>query len=231
MTSEGTKETEPWIEQKKVKYAYGYNRDGSLGRFLGVTGIPFAALIDSDGTVVWTGHPGTLGEKQIEPLLATALTKPLWEWPASAKAAKSAYAKGQVAQAIQELKRLNDPGSAAIVAALQDQVAARIKVVEGELRRGNLLAVEEFHKKAKPSYAGMDQLAAIEALAQQASEAPNASKILAVQRKLLAWRLTPPTKRKEREKLLDELRKISREFQGSYPAQEAEEMILAMQRQ
>ncbi len=226
VTSEGTRDTEEWIAKKQAKYAYAYSKNGSLGRFLGVGGIPHAALIDSEGLVVWTGSPFQIDEKQVEALLSGALTKPLWEWPAAARAAKSAYVRGQVGTALAEARKLapND-GGAEVVAAIEAQVAARVQNLELEWRRGNYLAVEDAAKQAKTRYAGLPQLAQIEALAKQVEAAPNAAQILAAQRKIQKLREEKPSKRKDREKAQDELRKLLLEFPGTYVAQEADELI------
>ena len=231
VTSEGIKETEEWITKKKAKYAYAYNKNGSLGRFLGVNGIPHAALIDSEGKVVWTGHPAKIDEKQIEALLSGTLSKPLWEWPAAAKSAKVAYIRGQVGTALAEAKKLGpDSGGAEVVAAIEAQVAARLQSLEMDLKRGNLLAVEDAAKQAKTRYAGMPQLTQIEALANQIEAQPNSAKVLAAQRKILKLREDMPTKRKDREKAQEELRKLLTEFPGSFVAQEADELIQALSR-
>ena len=85
VTSSTPKQAEPWIQKHGGKYAFGYDKNGELQRAFNVTGIPFGALIDPYGMIVWTGHPGRLADEVVEAALAGALERPVWQWPAELK--------------------------------------------------------------------------------------------------------------------------------------------------
>jgi thiol-disulfide isomerase/thioredoxin len=82
VTTEGAKKTEPFVAEKGLHYAYGYDPKQTLHQLFQYKGIPFAVLVDPFGTIVWTGHPMALDEKDIETALVGAFEKPVWQWPA-----------------------------------------------------------------------------------------------------------------------------------------------------
>ncbi|QDU65075.1 hypothetical protein Pla86_01380 [Planctomycetes bacterium Pla86] len=100
MTSESKEDTEPWIEDKGVEYAYAYDPDGVLMKSLGIRGIPHAVLVDPYGQIVWRGHPMTLDADAVAPLLADALETPMWEWPAEASRLRETIVAGKFGMAI-----------------------------------------------------------------------------------------------------------------------------------
>jgi thiol-disulfide isomerase/thioredoxin len=94
VTSESAKKTEPWVKQMKVSYAYGYDPERRLQELFQFQGIPFGALIDPFGNVVWTGHPMRLTDEEIEKALAGSIARPVWEWPEAARPLAKALAAG-----------------------------------------------------------------------------------------------------------------------------------------
>ena len=127
VTSETAKKTEPWVKKFEVGYAYGYDPERKLQQLFQFQGIPFGALIDPHGNVVWTGHPMRLTDAEIEKALAGALTKPLWEWSAEARPLADALKGGEWARAL-ELSRGLAPADGLDYAAL---VQARLEVQLG----------------------------------------------------------------------------------------------------
>ena len=101
VTSESAKKTEPWIRQMKVGYAYGYDPERKLQQLFQFQGIPFGALIDPFGNVVWTGHPMRLTAEEIEKALVGALERPVWQWPEGARPLARALAAGEYASALE----------------------------------------------------------------------------------------------------------------------------------
>jgi hypothetical protein len=117
VTSEAAKKTEPWIEKQGVKYAYGYDPKRELMTLFNVQGIPFGALIDPFGTVVWTGHPMSLGADVIEGALAGALEKPTWQWTPELQPLAQALQREEFGKAM-ELARTLQPDDDLDLAAL-----------------------------------------------------------------------------------------------------------------
>ncbi|MFT7617881.1 MAG: hypothetical protein ACI97A_001520 [Planctomycetota bacterium] len=67
--SAGKKKTEEFIETTKLIAPVGYvapSDYNSLFQSLGGKGVPFSALVDPKGKVVWTGHPGSFNEAMVE---------------------------------------------------------------------------------------------------------------------------------------------------------------------
>ena len=106
LTSEGAADTEKWVKDKGVTYPYAYDKGGKLSNWFGVSGIPHAVLLDSNGTVVWKGHPASLPMETLEAALSTALTVPLYDWSGAAKAARAFLQKGQYAKALAAAQKL-----------------------------------------------------------------------------------------------------------------------------
>lgn len=226
MTSEGTKETQQWIADKKAKFAYAYDPTAKLSRFFQVGGLPSAGLIDAQGIVVWTGHPGDVTEAMVEDLVKGALTMPLWEWPAAAKSVKQAYLQQRYAGAIEAALQLGErDGGPALAASLQAQVEGIVSGLEQGFEKGNLLAVEDQRKVYRARFGTLPQVARIESLLARLDAHSQAAAILSAQRKFRKLREDPPTKRKEIEKTIEELRLLANEFPRSQVQDEAEALI------
>jgi thiol-disulfide isomerase/thioredoxin len=100
VTSENAKKTVPWIEKHGAKYAYGYDPSRHLSGLFQNKTIPFAALIDPLGKVVWTGHPARLADQDVERALEGALTRPVWQWPEEARPLAGMLQQGEYAAAL-----------------------------------------------------------------------------------------------------------------------------------
>ena len=81
---------------------------GNGGGDYGVTGIPAAFLIDGEGEIVWSGHPGGLTKETIEEALTTARLMP--DLPSSMKSIAKAIEKAKFGDAIKKLTKDIDGG-------------------------------------------------------------------------------------------------------------------------
>lgn len=127
VTSETAKKTEPWVKKFEVGYAYGYDPERRLQQLFQFQGIPFGALIDPQGNVVWTGHPMRLTDAEIEKALAGALTRPLWEWPESARPLAEALKGGEYARALELARGLPPADGLDYAAFVQGRIQPQIE--------------------------------------------------------------------------------------------------------
>jgi len=72
VTDEPEKLVEKYVADNKVTYPIVIEQGFKSSRELGIGGFPSAVLVDPKGIVVWSGHPGALGEAEIEKALAGA---------------------------------------------------------------------------------------------------------------------------------------------------------------
>ncbi|MBK8098960.1 MAG: TlpA family protein disulfide reductase [Planctomycetes bacterium] len=131
-----------------------------------VRGVPHAFLIGPDGKIAWTGHPGALQDKNIELLLATAIS-PLQKLTEQLAPVQDLLDRGQRGKALAMLLllerggKLSEPSrarAAMVGAALQRQVesiAAAAKDAEGPFARALLLRelVDEWQGRSEVTMA------------------------------------------------------------------------------
>lgn len=223
MTGEGKGDTEKWIESKGAKYPYAYDKGGKIQNFFGISGIPHAVLIDATGTVVWSGHPGSLTKDMIEKSLAGALTEPLWAWPDSARKVRQAVQKRQFSKAIDEAKALGADGEK-IAAALESLVSGRLAALKAAADAGDWFAVEERGKSLEKEFAGLSAVDEVKALLARLKDDRQAQAVLGAQkevRKLTAGRI----KKGDIPRIEKRLGEIAAQFPGSGAARDAQRAI------
>lgn len=136
VTSETKANTEPWVADNGVEYAYAYDTDGALSDALGVRGIPHAVLVDPYGQIVWRGHPMSLDKATAEGFLGDALKVPLWDWPESAGKLREAINGGRLGAALGVAKETD-------LSAIGDSVPTMLrKMVDGKVS-GLAAAIED----------------------------------------------------------------------------------------
>lgn len=69
VTKEPRQTVDNFRRQVPMDYPVAIDPGGSLGRQLGVRGIPHAFLVDRMGRIVWRGHPLNLPEEEIQKVL------------------------------------------------------------------------------------------------------------------------------------------------------------------
>ena len=223
MTSESEAETVPWIQNKQARYAYAYDKGGKVARFFGVSGIPHAVLIDPTGKVVWRGHPGTLDDETIQSSLNGALLQPLFDWPAAAKSVTQSLAKGDFAGAVAKAAKMPAAeGGADIVAQVQAIVEGQVKSAEAALAAGNFYDARERGELLAKSMEGLPEQARAKKVVADVDANPDAKRVLEGQKAIRKLKSKGLTKRKDLEKALEDLKKLSTELRGTYAATEAE---------
>jgi hypothetical protein len=225
VTGEGKKDTEPWIEQKHVKYGYAYDKGGKLASKLGVSGIPHAFLVNAQGKIVWDGHPGELTDKQIESALGGALPTPLFDLPANATAVKTALAKHAYAAALAEAGKLSEAdGGPQLKSVVQGIVTGRVQTLNGALKEGDLLTASDLAGALKKELEGLPEAPEADKALAEIKANKDADKLIAAQKKARAIGDQKLGKRAEFEKALADLKKIAKDFPSTYVAKEADDI-------
>lgn len=224
MTDEGKKDTEPWIAEKKVKYAYAYDKGGKLKSKLGVSGIPHAFLINAAGKIVWEGHPGELSDEVIKGAISGALTTPLFDLPASAAALKTALMKHSYAAALAEAGKMPPPSDDGpdFPKIVQGIIAGRVQTLSADLKEGNLLDAQDLASALKKELEGLPEAAEADKALGEIKANKEADKIIGAQKKVRQILDGKLGKKAEFEKALADLKKISKDLAGTYAAKEAD---------
>jgi len=226
VTSEGASETEKFVAKNEMQYAYAYDKGGKLARHFGVTGIPHAVLIDASGTVVWKGHPGMLEPGEISRATSGALKKPLFDWPSEARTVRSALQKGAYKAAIDAAAGLGpDADGDSIRSTLQAMVASKVASLKDAREMGDFLGAEELAKTFAKELSGLPEADEVARIAAEVGADDNAQSVIKGQKKIAKIRDKGPSKKKDIERAIDDLRKLKKEYAGTYVETEAEALI------
>ena len=231
MTDEGKKETESWIAEKHVKYAYAYDKGGKLQSKLGVNGIPHAFLINAAGKIVWDGHPGNLTDKEIQSALDGTLPTPLFDLPASATALKAALQKHNYALALAEAGKLSEADRGPeLKKIVQGIVTGRVSSLKGALEDGDLLTALDSATALKKELEGLPEVSEAEKALGEIKSNKEADKIMGAQKKVRAIGDQKLGKRAEYEKALTDLKKVAKDFPSTFVAKEADELATQIEK-
>jgi hypothetical protein len=224
VTDEGKKDTEPWIEKKGVKYAYAYDKGGKLKGKLGVGGIPHAFLVDPTGTIVWEGHPGELQPAEIEKALNGALTKPMWEWPASAKGVRASIQKHKYADALSGAEKLSEADQGPVIkAAIQAIIASRVKSMKTALEAGDFLTAEDAATELQAALAGLPEQAEAKTVGETIKANKETPAIIRALKSIRAAKAEDYHSSKQFEKGIDTMKKIAKDLPGTYAEKAAKD--------
>lgn len=223
MTSESASQTEPWIQDKQVQFAYAYDKGGKVARYFGVGGIPHAVLIDPSGKVVWDGHPGTLEDETIASALEGALTKPLFDWSASAKPVAQSIIKGDFAGALAKAAKVTEAdGGPDIAKQVQEILEGRVKSAEAALKDGNFFDARASAELLVKGLEGLPEQARAKQVVADVDAHPDSKRVLDGQKSIRKLKAKELSKRKDLEKALEDLKKLATELRGTYAGKEAE---------
>lgn len=223
MTSESKSDTEPFIEKTRAAYAYAYDKSGKVARYFGVSGIPHAFLIDPTGTVVWEGHPARLSEETIQSSLAGALKRPLFDWPPASKSVAQSVVHGDLADALEKAGKLSEADEGPqIVAEVRGIIEGRLKAAESSLSEGDLLGAKTSGEELVKGLKGLPEQERAQKVLDSVESHADAKAILGAQEKIAKVREKDPSKRKELERALEDMKKITSELPGTYAAKQAE---------
>jgi thioredoxin-like negative regulator of GroEL len=231
VTDEGQSITDKWIDSKGAEYAYAFDKSREVHEFFGVRGIPTAVLIDASGTVVWKGHPSSLSGGEVEKHLDGALKTPVWDWPKSAKSARSALLKGDLGKALMAIEKVSEADvREALAADIRGLIKMRVDGMTRALEAGNYLGAQTLAKELKKTLAGLEEEAVAVKVLADVEAAPDAEAVLKHQHAVAKIRKKDPTKKADIEKAIEKLKDIKADAQGTYAYEEAEALIKTLQR-
>ncbi len=226
MTDEGKGDTEKWIADKGAKYAYGYDKAGKLKSYFGVRGIPHVVIVDASGTVVYNGGAGGYSDAILAKATAGALPKPLWEWSAASKNTKAALMKRQYKLALDEAAKLGEADDGPVIrAAIEGMVKSKVEIARLAYEQGDFLGAERHALALVKELAGLPEHAEAEKIAADVKANPAADDVMKLQRQIAKIREKAPTKRKDIEGAIEDLKKIQKAPGAGYAATEAEQLM------
>lgn len=226
MTDEGKSDTDKWIAAKGAKYAYGYDKGGALSRYFGVKGIPHVVIVDASGTVVYNGGAGAYSDEILAKATAGALPKPLWEWSAAAKGVKTALVKKQFKVALDEAAKLAESDDGPMIkSAIEGMVKSKVDIARLAYERGDFLGAESAAASLAKEFEGLPQKAEAEKIAADVKANAASAEVLKHQRQIAKIREKAPTKRKDLEGAIEDLKKIKAAAGSSYASTEAGQLI------
>ncbi len=161
-SSEEAAKVEPYLEQLNVSVTVAAGSSTS-GRY-GVRGIPDAVLIAPDGTIAWSGHPGSLSKSKVEEVLKGArkptpggylALDPTVAAEGALGAAVNAARAGELAKSYTQARRVADNENAAeaereqaraLIGELDVHVAELEKAAETLIQRLSVLQAVEVYE-------------------------------------------------------------------------------------
>lgn len=209
-----------------MRYAYAYDKGGKLSRYFGVDGIPHAVLVDSTGTVVWSGHPGNLDEGKLGQAVVGALPKPLWEWPSEAKAVKAALLKHAYKSALDAAAGLSAAaGGEEIRSAIQGMVKAMVAAMNDARQKGDFLTARTMASALEKELAGLSEAAEATRVTADLAADKSAQEVIKGQQKLAKIEAKAPRKKKDVAAAIEDLKKLKMEYPGTYVETAADALI------
>lgn len=179
--------TEAWIDELGVEYPYAYFKDDALSTATDHSAYPHAALIDPKGVVVWTGHPSSLTNGEIEKHIKGASKFISYGWSDEFQPVAKAVGKREFAKAVAEVDKLAAKGVAAaadvksaVIGLLDAELAGMNKALEG----GDFYAASAVASALDGKLKGLSQEATVAAVLTRLTTDKAAKEILEGQTKL-----------------------------------------------
>jgi len=184
VTREGPERTVPWVQKKGVRYAYGYDPRGAMHSFFEIDGIPFSALVDSQGTILWSGHPARLTDARIEAALAGALEQPIWTWPEAQRGLAEPLWHGDYATALQVAGALEAGGETGAVARVRERIEAQLARLEAARKAGDPRGALRVGRKLLLDLKGLPEADRVGERVRELEADPETARLLAAQQRL-----------------------------------------------
>jgi len=144
----------PWLEAQEVQYPVFVDDGGGTASAYGVRGIPHCALIGPDGKVAYKGHPSSVNDQMLEPVLAKCVLRFGYEFPDEFKKVQAQCEKRDFAGALKSLDGLTE-ANPEFAQKVRDDIAGY---------------AADARKNAETDAAAGDYLSAMDALAEVAKQ-------------------------------------------------------------
>jgi AhpC/TSA family len=225
VTGESQGNTEPWVAKQEMRFAYAYDKTGTIMARLKSRGFPSAVLIDPEGQIAWKGHPASLKDATIEKVLKGAQTVPLFDVEGYDGDLRAALFEGRYRDLYRSIEKVADGPRPVLRARIDHLVDRRLKRLESSFDEGDYLSVEQRVAKLAKAFKRLPQEARIKALILRLKDR-EVVKVLRAQHKVAD--LVPEGERiahKERAKIAKKLRKIIEDFPDTAAARDAERAL------
>jgi tellurite resistance protein len=211
-----------WMHDHGAKYPYAHDRSKGLFTWVNAPGWPHAMLIDANGALAWSGGAESLSDDILQNAVKGAIAKPLWEWPASTKDAKTALLKHAYKAALDAAAKLSaaDDGPA-IKTAIEGIVNGKVEGMKAAYAKGDFLGAESAATAMQKEQDGLPGKAEAVKMLADLKANKDAAPVLVAQRKIAKFRGGDITKSKELEAAIDDLKKIAKDMANTYAATEA----------
>jgi hypothetical protein len=185
VSNEPTGLLESHIEKKGIEYPIAKVKGESAKTIYGVRGFPSAALVDGSGRVIWTGHPGSLKNSDIE----AALESVSFLAPLDGKQHKKLnklisdrdFGKALVAAQKDLAKNPSDEDLKGLVTSIEEMLTGFQTSAASAVDSGDFASAMSFYSDIENSFDGLDA----------AKDAKNNAKLLsknpAAKDELAAW--------------------------------------------
>jgi len=231
VTSESKAETEPWVKEKGAKYAYAYDKGGKFQNAMGVNGIPHALLVNSQGAIVWEGHPGSLNEEEIRKALTGALKRPLWDLPKTFAPVKTAFLKGDFATAIKAASAMPGDDAKQLAETIKSVVAGTLASADKKKSDGDFLGAQKDYQRLAKGVKGLpEEQAVAEGIAFLTKDA-DAVKGIKLQKELEKILELPAKSKGDKAKRREALETFATKNPGTFAAAVAKKAVVDMTKQ
>lgn len=225
---EGVRKTVAWVEQHEAEYAYAYFDGSALSRSVGQQAWPHAAVIGPDGTLIYSGHPSGLTEALIEEHLEGAITKPIFEWDDAVSKVADALRAKELGKALKEAQKLVEKGvtdADVALATAQMMVDAAVRSVVNTFEAGNFLDAHTNAERYVDQLKGLEAAEKLQAIIETCETDETAKTVIGAQRKLRSLLTKRLRKKRDADSLIEKLRAMAEEHEGTYVVVEAENAI------
>jgi hypothetical protein len=228
VTGEPKGPTEKWIKDKGATCGYAYDKGNAFHTASKAGGWPHAILVNAAGKVVWTGHPSSVQEAQVEEALVGALAKPLWELPKEFAKVRTAIGKDQLATALKETDAVAKAPALTQEAeslgkAIQTMIDGRLAGAQAAGAAGDWAGAKAAYEQVVKSAPGLPAEAAAKTALTEIAKNPDAAKGIKAQKALDSVLAMPDKKPKDKEAKLAALREFAKRNAGVFAAKRAED--------
>ena len=224
--------TEAWIKDLGVEYPYAYFKDDVLSRATEHSAYPHAALIDPQGVVVWTGHPSSLSNGEIEKHIKGASKFISYGWSEEFMPVAKAVGKREFAKAVAEVDKLAAKGVAAaadVKTSVLGMLDAEVAEMNKALEAGDFYAANTVASALDGKLKGLEQAAAIDAVLTRLSTDKQAKEILDGQTKLQKIAQGELRKDKQLEDAIKRAEQLAGKYPGTIVETQAKEFVTKLQ--
>lgn len=213
------------VTANKMKFPVAMTKGEDFERAYGVRGFPSSYLIDADGFVVWSGHPGAFEEGLLEELL-----KDVWLPPALPErhaALNKLLAERNLTKAVAAIDKAlagapDDADLKAASEALGGRVTALLEAAAAAEQENDFARARKLYTEAVERFAGVPAAApaktALAALAKNKAALPELDAADKLDEAVATWR------KGDLEKGLKAIRAVARKHEGTVAGKRAAEI-------